>query len=261
MNFGKSIFFGLRHTCPFFVPARRSNGNTRGPLERPLRRRDERHRLPPNLVRQAGLTHSSHDGSPAAESDSLRLPCRQQAAACWESRGMSSDARKNKDQGSTDDPRKGNVERPKGRGLTAAPSRSASSPPGRGNPAALTFERREGEPDCRKAVLRGDAEQLKLAHATSVAGQGGGELSRRTSSGAQATLVPELLQRNASSMSSHGRAWRIRIGNSVNSRQRERPCRCGFLFFTRFYEGALGGERSLSIFAPRFTSVMTKRAL
>ena len=51
-------------------------------------------------------------------------------------------------------------------------------------------------------------------------------------------------------MSSHGRAWRIRIGNSVNSRQREGPCRCGFLFFTRFYEGALGGERSLSIFDP-----------
>ena len=261
MNFRKSIFFGLRHTCPFFVSARRSNGNTHGPLESPLRRRDERHRLPPNLVRQAGLTGSSHDGSPAAESDPLRLPCRQQAAACWESHGMSSDARKNKDQGSTDDPRKGNVERPKGQGLTAAPSRSASSPPGRGNPAALTFERGEGEPDCRKAVLRGDAEQLELAHATSVAGQGGGELSRRTSSGAQATLVPELWQRNASSMSSHGRAWRIRIGNSVNSRQREGPCRCGFLFFTRFYEGALGGERSLSIFAPRLTSVMTKRAL
>ena len=196
------------------------------------------------MVRQAGLTHSSHDGSPAAESNPLGLPCRQQAAACWESHGMSSDARKNKDQGSTDDPRKGNVERPKGRGLTAAPSRSASSPPGRGNPAALTFERREGEPGCRKAVLRGDAEQLELAHATSVAGQGGGEFSRRTGSGAQATLVPELRQGNASSMSSHGRAWRIRIGNTVKSRQRERPCRCGVLFLRVFTRGRLEGKEA-----------------
>lgn len=72
MNFGKSICFGLRHACPFFVSARRSNGNTHGPLESPLRRRDERHRLPPDLVRQEGLTHSTHDGSPAAKSDSLR---------------------------------------------------------------------------------------------------------------------------------------------------------------------------------------------
>ena len=189
------------------------------------------------------------------------MPCRQQTAVCWESPETRSDARKNEDQGSTDDPRKRDVERPKGRGPTAAPSRSASSPPGRGNPAAQNSERREGEPDCRKAVPRGDVEQLESAHATSVTGQGGDELPRRTSSGAQATLVPELRQGNASSMSSHGRAWRIRIGNSVNSRQREGPCRCGFLFFTRFYEGALGGERSLSIFAPRLTLVMTKRAL
>jgi len=182
------------------------------------------------------------------------MPCRQQAAACWEGRETRSDARKNEDQGSTDDPRKRDVERPKGRGPTAAPSRSASSPPGRGNPAAQNSERREGEPDCRKAVPRGDAEQLESAHATSVTGQGGDELPRRTSNGAQAALVPEPRQGNASSMSSQGKAWRIRIGSTVNSRQREGPSRCGFLFFARFFKGVFGRERSLSIFAPRLTA-------
>ena len=172
------------------------------------------------------------------------MPCRQQTAVCWESPETRSDARKNEEQGSTDDPRKRDVERPKGRGPTAAPSRSASSPPGRGNPAAQNSERREGEPDCRKAVPRGDAEQLESAHATSVTGQGGDELPRRTSSGAQATLVPELRQGNASSMSSHRRAWRIRIGNSVNSRQREGPCRCGFLFLRVFTRGRLVGKEA-----------------
>ena len=178
------------------------------------------------------------------------MPCRQQTAVCWESLETRSDARKNENQGSTDDPRKRDVERPKGRGPTAAPSRSASSPPGRGNPAAQNSERREGEPDCRKAVPRGDAEQLESAHATSVTGQGGDELPRRTSSGAQATLVPEFRRGNASSMSSHGRAWRIRIGSTETKRQRWNLAGADFFFSRVFRGGAWWGKKPVYLCPP-----------
>ena len=107
--------------------------------------------------------------------------------------------------------------------------------PTQGGRRSLTVERRS-----REVVLNNSSQSTQ----TSVGGLGGERLPRRTSSGAQALLVPRPRQRNASSTSSQGRAWRIRIGKTETKRQREGFSRCGFLFFASFSRGCLVGKKA-----------------
>lgn len=133
----------------------------------------------------------------------------------------------------------------KGRGNTADPSGTASSPPAWSNPSAKPDARRGRKPECLRTFPRGGVEQLEPSCTRLRPAIGAVTKSPGGPAAARKRGRPGSLGRRVHpSKSNQGRAWRIRIGNTVNTRQREGPSRCGFLFLTRICRGHLVGKKA-----------------
>ena len=126
----------------------------------------------------------------------------------------------------------------KGRGNTADPSGTASNSPAWGNPSAEPDARMGRKPECLRTFPRGEAEQLEPSCARLRPAIGAVTKSPGGPAAARKRGRPRRFGREVHpSKSNQGRAWRIRIGNTVNKRQREGPSRCGFLFLREFQGG------------------------
>jgi|GEM_PF-6174737 len=126
----------------------------------------------------------------------------------------------------------------KGRGNTADPLGTASSPPAWGDPSAEPDERKGRKPECLRTFPRGEAEQLEPSCARLRPAIGAVTKSPGGPAAVRKRGRPRRFGREVHpSKSNQGRAWRIRIGNTVNKRQREGPSRCGFLFLREFQGG------------------------
>jgi len=135
---------------------------------------------------------------------------------------------------SKDGHRKGGIENLKGENALWFLRKPRAAHPDRETWTSLS-RKGGGEPDCRKTVLRGGAEQLDptqtwlRSQGRTVRNSPGGpatERKRRWSrSFGEGVPLPKAIEE---------KAWRIRIGTTTRKWQHRRVGRCGFLFLRQF---------------------------